>query len=290
MPELPEVETVRRGLEPVFTGSGLEQVELRRADLRFPFPPGFAARLAGRRVEALKRRAKYLLGELDSGETLIMHLGMSGSFRIDADDPEGAYHRAVTTKPAHDHVVFHFTSGASVTYNDPRRFGFMLLVPRGEMAAHPLFNGLGVEPLGPELTPQRLAEELRGRKAPLKAALLDQRIIAGLGNIYVCEAMHRSHLSPLRAAGTLVDAKGKPKRGLVDLVEAIRQVLGEAIEAGGSSLRDHRQTDGSLGYFQHSFRVYDREDAPCPTPGCRGHVSRVIQSGRSTFFCRDCQK
>ncbi|TDX60246.1 DNA-(apurinic or apyrimidinic site) lyase [Methylosinus sp. sav-2] len=290
MPELPEVETVRRGLEPVFTGSGLAQVELRRADLRFPFPPGFAARLAGRRVEALKRRAKYLLGELDSGETLIMHLGMSGSFRIDADDPEGAYHRAATTKPAHDHVVFHFTSGASVTYNDPRRFGFMLLVPRGEMAAHPLFNGLGVEPLGPELTPQRLAEELRGRKAPLKAALLDQRIIAGLGNIYVCEAMHRSHLSPLRAAGTLVDAKGKPKRGLVDLVEAIRQVLGEAIEAGGSSLRDHRQTDGSLGYFQHSFRVYDREDAPCPTPGCRGHVSRVIQSGRSTFFCRDCQK
>ncbi|PWB95320.1 bifunctional DNA-formamidopyrimidine glycosylase/DNA-(apurinic or apyrimidinic site) lyase [Methylosinus sporium] len=290
MPELPEVETVRRGLEPVFTGSGLAQVELRRADLRFPFPQGFAARLAGRRVEALKRRAKYLLGELDSGETLIMHLGMSGSFRIDADDPEGAYHRAVTTKPAHDHVVFHFTSGASVTYNDPRRFGFMLLVPRGEMAAHPLFNGLGVEPLGPELTPQRLAEELRGRKAPLKAALLDQRIIAGLGNIYVCEAMHRSYLSPLRAAGTLVDAKGKPKRGLVDLVEAIRQVLGEAIEAGGSSLRDHRQTDGSLGYFQHSFRVYDREDAPCPTPGCRGHVSRVIQSGRSTFFCRDCQK
>lgn len=290
MPELPEVETVRRGLEPVFTGSGLAHVELRRADLRFPFPQGFAARLAGRRVEALKRRAKYLLGELDSGETLIMHLGMSGSFRIDADDPEGAYHRAVTTKPAHDHVVFHFTSGASVTYNDPRRFGFMLLVPPGEMAAHPLFDGLGVEPLGPELTPQRLALGLRGRKAPLKAALLDQRIIAGLGNIYVCEAMHRSHLSPLRAAGTLVDAKGKPKRGLVDLVEAIRQVLGEAIEAGGSSLRDHRQTDGSLGYFQHSFRVYDREDAPCPTPGCRGHVSRVIQSGRSTFFCRDCQK
>ncbi|WP_036290070.1 bifunctional DNA-formamidopyrimidine glycosylase/DNA-(apurinic or apyrimidinic site) lyase [Methylosinus sp. PW1] len=290
MPELPEVETVRRGLEPVFTGSGLAQVELRRADLRFPFPQGFAARLAGRRVEALKRRAKYLLGELDSGETLIMHLGMSGSFRIDADGPEGAYHRAVSTKPAHDHVVFRFTSGASVTYNDPRRFGFMLLVPRGEMATHPLFDGLGVEPLGPELTPQRLAEELRGRKAPLKAALLDQRIIAGLGNIYVCEAMHRSHLSPLRAAGTLVDAKGKPKRGLSDLVEAIKQVLGEAIEAGGSSLRDHRQTDGSLGYFQHSFRVYDREDAPCPTAGCRGHVSRVIQSGRSTFFCRDCQK
>jgi len=290
MPELPEVETVRRGLEPVFTGSRLELVELRRGDLRFPFPPGFAARLAGRRVAALKRRAKYLLGELDDGETLIMHLGMSGSFRIDADDGRGVRHRAASTKAAHDHVVFHFASGASVTYNDPRRFGFMLLVPGAELAAHPLFAGLGVEPLGPELTPQRLASGLRGRKAPLKAALLDQRIIAGLGNIYVCEALHRAHLSPLRAAGTLVDAKGRPKRGLVDLVEAIRRVLGEAIEAGGSSLRDHRQTDGSLGYFQHSFRVYDREDAPCPTPGCRGHVSRVIQSGRSTFFCRECQK
>ncbi|WP_159731402.1 bifunctional DNA-formamidopyrimidine glycosylase/DNA-(apurinic or apyrimidinic site) lyase [Methylosinus sp. Ce-a6] len=290
MPELPEVETVRRGLEPVFTGSRLELVELRRGDLRFPFPPGFAARLAGRRVAALKRRAKYLLGELDDGETLIMHLGMSGSFRIDADDGQGVRHRAASTKAAHDHVVFHFASGASVTYNDPRRFGFMLLVPRAELAAHPLFAGLGVEPLGPELTPERLAEELRGRKAPLKAALLDQRIIAGLGNIYVCEALHRAHLSPLRAAGTLVDAKGRPKRGLVDLVEAIRRVLGEAIEAGGSSLRDHRQTDGSLGYFQHSFRVYDREDAPCPTPGCRGHISRVIQSGRSTFYCRECQK
>jgi len=290
MPELPEVETVRRGLEPVFTGSGLERVELRRADLRFPFPRDFAARLAGRRVETLRRRAKYLVGELDDGETLIMHLGMSGSFRIDADDPEAVHHRAASTKAAHDHVLFHFANGASVTYNDPRRFGFMLLVPRAELPAHPLFAGLGVEPLGPELTPQRVAEELRGRKAPLKAALLDQRIIAGLGNIYVCEAMHRAHLSPLRAAGTLVDAKGRPKRGLVDLVEAIRQVLGEAIVAGGSSLRDHRQTDGSLGYFQHSFRVYDREDAPCPTPGCGGNVSRVTQSGRSTFFCRECQK
>lgn len=289
MPELPEVETVRRGLEPVFTGSAIERVELRRGDLRFPFPPGFAARLAGRRVEALRRRAKYILGELDDGETLVMHLGMSGSFRIDAADGRGVHDGAASAKAGHDHVVLHFASGASVTYNDPRRFGFMLLVARGELSMHPLFAGLGVEPLGPELTPQHLAQELRGRKAPLKAALLDQRIIAGLGNIYVCEALHRAHLSPLRAAGTLVDSKGRPKRGLVDLVEAIRQVLGEAIEAGGSSLRDHRQTDGSLGYFQHSFRVYGRENAPCPTPGCRGHVSRAIQSGRSTFFCRACQ-
>jgi formamidopyrimidine-DNA glycosylase len=166
----------------------------------------------------------------------------------------------------------------------------MLLIPQAELGAHPVFAQLGMEPLGPELTPERLAAALEGRKAPLKAMLLDQRIIAGLGNIYVCEALHRAHLSPLRAGGGLVDAKGRPKRGLVALVEAIRQVLREAIAAGGSSLRDHRQTDGSLGYFQHSFRVYDREDAPCPTPGCRGHVSRITQAGRSTFFCRDCQK
>ncbi|MBY6243180.1 bifunctional DNA-formamidopyrimidine glycosylase/DNA-(apurinic or apyrimidinic site) lyase [Methylosinus sp. Sm6] len=290
MPELPEVETVRRGLEPVFTGSPIERVELRRGDLRFPFPQSFAARLEGRRVAALGRRAKYLVGALDDETALVMHLGMSGSFRIDAFDPEGVFHRARDTKAAHDHVVFDFASGARVTYNDPRRFGFMLLVPFAELPAHPLFAGLGVEPLGPELTPERLAAALAGRKAPLKAALLDQRIIAGLGNIYVCEALHRAHLSPLRAAGALIDAKGRPKRGLIDLVGAIREVLREAIEAGGSSLRDHRQTDGSLGYFQHSFRVYDREDAPCPTPGCRGQVSRVAQSGRSTFFCRECQK
>lgn len=290
MPELPEVETVRRGLAPVFTGSGLERVETRRGDLRFPFPPRFSERLAGRRVTALGRRAKYLVATLDDGEALVMHLGMSGSFRIDAADPQAVHHRAASAKAAHDHVVFHFAGGARVTYNDPRRFGFMLLVPKAELAAHRLLAGLGVEPLGDELTPERLAEALRGRKAPLKAALLDQRIIAGLGNIYVCEALHRARLSPLRAAGELVDAKGGPRRGLAGLVAAIKQVLGEAIEAGGSSLRDHRQTDGSLGYFQHSFRVYDREDAPCPTPGCRGHVARIAQGGRSTFFCRACQK
>jgi formamidopyrimidine-DNA glycosylase len=290
MPELPEVETVRRGLEPVFMGSPIERVELRRGDLRFPFPPAFAERLAGRRVATLGRRAKYLVGELDDGAALVMHLGMSGSFRIDADDPEGVFHRARDTKAAHDHVVLHFAGGARITYNDPRRFGFMLLVPLADLPAHPLFAGLGVEPLGPEMTPERLAAALEGRKAPLKAALLDQRIIAGLGNIYVCEALHRAHLSPLRAAGGLVDAKGRPKRGLADLVRSIREVLGEAIAAGGSSLRDHRQTDGSLGYFQHSFRVYGREEAPCPTPGCRGMVARIAQGGRSTFFCRDCQK
>jgi formamidopyrimidine-DNA glycosylase len=287
MPELPEVETVRRGLLPAFTGSAIARVELRRPDLRFPLPPGFAARLAGRRVTALRRQAKYLVAELDDGNALVLHLGMSGSFRIDGHElPE----RARTTKDAHDHVVLHFADGERITYNDPRRFGFMLLVPLAELPAHPLFARLGIEPLGPGMTPERLAEALGGRKAPLKAALLDQSVVGGLGNIYVCEALHRAHLSPRRAAGSLVDAKGRPKRGLVDLTQAVKDVLQEAIEAGGSSLRDHRQTDGSLGYFQHAFRVYDREGAPCPTPGCRGTISRIVQSGRSTFYCPLCQK
>lgn len=287
MPELPEVETVRRGLAPVFTGAMIERVELRRADLRFPFPEGFAARLAGRQILGLRRQAKYLIGDLDDAQALIMHLGMSGSFRIDAraEDEESFRHERL-----HDHVVFHFCGGARVTYNDPRRFGFMLLATGAELALHPLFARLGVEPLGPEMNAGALAERLRGRKAPLKTTLLDQKIIAGLGNIYVCEALHRAGLSPLRAAGDLVTSKGKPKRALADLTEAIQQVLREAIEAGGSSLRDHRQTDGSLGYFQHSFRVYDREDAPCPVPGCRGQIRRIAQAGRSTFFCNECQR
>jgi formamidopyrimidine-DNA glycosylase len=290
MPELPEVETVRRGLAPVFTGAAIERMELRRADLRFPFPQGFTARLEGRRVLALRRQAKYLIGELDDAQTLIMHLGMSGSFRIDAGDPEGRFHHARGDDRTHDHVVFHFADGSKVTYNDPRRFGFMLMTPSAELARHPLLAHLGIEPLGPDMTPDALAARLRGRKAPLKTTLLDQKIVAGLGNIYVCEALHRARLSPLRAAGDLVTSKGKPKRALADLTQAIQEVLREAIEAGGSSLRDHRQTDGSLGYFQHSFRVYDREDAPCPTPGCRGQVRRIGQAGRSTFYCGDCQK
>jgi formamidopyrimidine-DNA glycosylase len=281
MPELPEVETVRRGLAPVFTGARIARVELRRADLRFPFPEGFAARLAGRRVASLTRRAKYLIGELDDGAALVMHLGMSGSFRIDA---AGGFQSPRAKNPAHDHVVFHFDSGARVTYNDPRRFGFMLLERADALDAHPLFAKLGVEPLGGAMTAATLAEALRDRKAPLKAALLDQRVIAGLGNIYVCEALHRARLSPLRAAGRLA-----PK-SLERLSGAIRDVLGEAIRSGGSSLRDHRRTDGSLGYFQHSFRVYDREGAACPTRGCKGTIERVAQSGRSTFFCRACQK
>ncbi len=229
MPELPEVETVRRGLEPVFAGSKIARVELRRADMRFPFPEGFAARLAGRRVVRLNRRAKYLIGELDDGLALVLHLGMSGSFRIDAAGAPGEFHSPRAKNPAHDHVVFHFDSGARVTYNDPRRFGFMLLKHADALDAHPLFAKLGVEPLGGAMTAATLAAALKNRKAPLKSALLDQRIIAGLGNIYVCEALHRARLSPLRAAGSLAS------KSLERLSGAIRDVLGEAIRAGGSS-------------------------------------------------------
>jgi formamidopyrimidine-DNA glycosylase len=290
MPELPEVETVRRGLAPVFEGAAIDRVDLNRADLRFPFSPRFRQRLKGRRVETLTRRAKYLVAELDNGESLAMHLGMSGSFRILEASPIGEPYYPRGRDPAHDHVVFYFRSGVRVTYNDPRRFGFMLLFAPGERECDPLFAGLGVEPLGPDMRAETLAERLRGRKTPLKAALLDQRTIAGLGNIYVCEALHRARLSPLGAAGDLVSAAGKPTVGLKRLTQAIREVLTQAIEAGGSSLRDHRQTDGSLGYFQHNFRVYDREGAACATRGCTGRVSRIVQAGRSTFFCESCQK
>jgi formamidopyrimidine-DNA glycosylase len=284
MPELPEVETVRRGLAPVFEGGVIARVALRRPNLRFPFPKDFAKRLEGRRVTALRRRAKYLVAALDDGSSLVMHLGMSGSFRIDHGPPIGEPYIPRGRDPAHDHVVFEFETGARVTYNDPRRFGYMLLLGPGEIESDPLFRDLGVEPLGPEMTPEFLAETLQGRKAPLKAALSDQKTIAGLGNIYVCEALFRAGLSPTRAAGSLTSA------AIGRLARAIREVLAEAIEAGGSSLRDHRQTDGSLGYFQHNFRVYDREGAPCSRKGCKGVIARITQGGRSTFFCPKCQK
>ena len=290
MPELPEVETVRRGLAPVFENSAIARVELRRADLRFPFPTDFCARLANRRVVALRRRAKYLLGELAHGETLLMHLGMSGSFRVDEAAPVAESYYARSNHPAHDHVVFHFEDGARVTYNDPRRFGFMLLLAAGESERHPLLAALGGEPLDPAMDARKLAKVFQDRAAPLKSALLDQKNIAGLGNIYVCEALHRARLSPLRSAGSLVDASGRPLKDLARLATAIKRVLSEAIEAGGSSLRDHRRADGSLGYFQHDFRVYDRAGDACPTPNCDGRISRVIQAGRSTFYCPVCQK
>jgi len=293
MPELPEVETVRRGLEPFMAGQAFTKVEQRRPNLRFPFPEGFAGRLEGRRLTGLGRRAKYLLGDLEDGTVLVMHLGMSGSFRIDYEGDgkaPGVFHHDRSKNAAHDHVVFEMSNGARVTYNDPRRFGFMDLIARSDLPAHPLFRDIGIEPLGNELDGALIAAAFAGKKAPLKAALLDQTLIAGLGNIYVCEALHRAGLSPRRAAGTLAAKKGL-MLGKADLLAGtIRDVLQEAVAAGGSSLRDHRQADGTLGYFQHSFRVYDREGAACPTPECKGVIQRLVQSGRSTFFCKVCQR
>ena len=292
MPELPEVETVRRGLAPVLEDATIACVEQRRPDLRFPFPTDFAPRLTGRRVAALRRRAKYLLAELDDGATLLMHLGMSGSFRIEGGEPiaaDAVYYKR-NKDAAHDHVVLHLRDGPRLIYNDPRRFGFMLLIEPGGLEAHPLLASLGLEPTGNELGAEALASRFAGRAAPLKAVLGDQTVIAGLGNIYVCEALWRSGLSPRRAAGTLVRAGGAPTARLVRLVEAVRAVIADAIEAGGSSLRDYVQTDGSLGYFQHRFAVYDREHAPCLKPGCRGTIRRIVQSGRSTFYCPECQR
>ena len=289
MPELPEVETVRRGLAPGMAGQCIASVEQRRPDLRFPFPERFAERLTGRTITSLGRRAKYLQADLDDGNVLVMHLGMSGSFRIGGNIP-GHFHHDRSKLPAHDHIVFHMGNGAVVSYNDPRRFGFMDLIGRGELADHPHFRDMGLEPLGNELDGATIARLFDGKSAPLKAALLDQRLIAGLGNIYVCEALHRAKLSPRRAAGTLRRADGQPTERANKLAATIREVLTEAIEAGGSSLRDHRQADGSLGYFQHTFRVYDREGETCQTPKCRGVVRRVVQSGRSTFFCGECQR
>ncbi len=289
MPELPEVETVRRGLAPAMVGARIEAVELRRGDIRFPFPPRFGERLTGRRIEAVTRRAKYLLVALDGGETLIAHLGMSGSFRIEDATP-GAFYRERSKDPKHDHVVLHLDNGKDVTYNDPRRFGFMDLAPTATLNEHPRLAGLGDEPLAAEFDAARLATLFEGVRAPLKSALLDQKRIAGLGNIYVCEALFRAKLSPLRPAGDLANARGGPTKAANALAKAIRAVLEEAIKAGGSTLRDHRQADGDLGYFQHSFAVYDREGAGCPRPGCGGTIARDAQSGRSTFSCPVCQK
>ena len=292
MPELPEVETVRRGLAPVLEGARIKRVELARPDLRFPFPRGFAKRLAGRRVAALRRRAKYLLAELDDGAVLLMHLGMSGSFRIGGPRAAGgaAHYPGREKRLDHDHVVFHLEGGVRITYNDPRRFGCMLLLRSNEVERHKLLQALGLEPTGNELSAEALAPRLKNRAAPLKAVLGDQRVIAGLGNIYACEALWRARLSPRRAAGSLVRADGRPTARLARLVEAVRAVVADAIEAGGSSLRDYVQANGELGLFQHRFAVYDRAGKPCPRPGCRATIRRVVQSGRSTFFCPGCQR
>lgn len=295
MPELPEVETVRRGLEPVMLGARVDRLELRRPDLRFPFPKGFADAVAGRKITSVGRRAKYLLLDLEDGQVVIMHLGMSGRFLIGAKDPAqpGGFYYNGARLPAHDHVIFHLQAadGArEVIYNDARRFGFMDMVSRDAMDTNKHLGGLGVEPDGNALTPDFLATAFAGKTAPLKAALLDQRVVAGLGNIYVCEALHMARLSPRRAAGTLVTKAGAPSVRLERLTDAIRTVIANAILAGGSSLRDYVHADGSLGYFQHSFNAYDRAGAPCSQEGCGGTIRRIVQSGRSTFYCPRCQK
>jgi len=287
MPELPEVETVRRGLEPVLAGARLSRVEARRPDLRFPLPDGFVQRLTGARILRLDRRAKYLLAPTDRDETLVMHLGMSGRFEIEGASARaarpGGFAMAQPPDPKHAHVVFETEAGARVTYFDPRRFGYMALLDSATLTDHPWFSALGPEPLGCDFDTDYLAEAFAGRRQPVKSALLDQRNIAGLGNIYVCEALHRAGISPERAAGDI------PRRKLGVLTRAIRAVLGEAIEAGGSTLRDYAAADGSLGYFQHSFAVYGREGEACRKRGCGGQVERIVQSGRSTFACALCQ-
>lgn len=295
MPELPEVETVRRGLAPHMEGGAIRKLTLKRGDLRFPFPEDFAGRVQGHKILALSRRAKYLLVNLENDLTIIAHLGMSGSFRIEADRDEtpGDFHRPRGKDEAHDHVIFDVDrpdGSVRIVYNDPRRFGFMHLMATSELDRYPAFAGLGPEPTGNFLSADYLAQRFRSKKQPLKSALLDQKVVAGLGNIYVCEALYRAHLLPTRSATSIVKANGKPSKALELLTDDIRIVIGEAIEAGGSSLRDHIQADGSLGYFQHHFRVYDREDEPCLTPNCNGTVSRITQAGRSTFFCPICQK
>lgn len=283
MPELPEVETVMRGLDPVMRDSVIASVDVNRPDLRWPFPVDMKQRLDGARVVGLRRRSKYVLIDLDRGETLIVHLGMSGRMLV-TGAMIGGFHHAHVAPEKHDHVVFHMQDGARVTFNDPRRFGAMDMVATDQLEQHKFFAKMGPEPLSNSFDAAYLYDSLKGRKSPIKSALLDQRIVAGLGNIYVCEVLFRTGISPLRKAGTL------KKQQTEALVPAIRQVLEDAILAGGSSLKDFRRADGELGYFQHRFNVYDQEGAPCPTPECSGEVKRVIQSGRSSFYCPICQR
>jgi formamidopyrimidine-DNA glycosylase len=337
MPELPEVETVRKGLEPILVGNAFARVEQRRPDLRFPLPKDFGARLSGRKVKALDRRAKYLLARLDDGEVLVMHLGMSGKFRIDPSnskeppcrsflaqgddrptsplegevkkkhrtapqespppltgrDREGGEQTGaeiVKSIPKHEHIVFHMQDGVSVRYADARRFGYMDLITAGALESHALFKGLGVEPLSSAFTAEWLAARLKGKATPIKSALVDQRLIAGLGNIYACEALFAACISPLKLAGTLPTKTGKPTPKIEALVVAVKSVLESAIKAGGSSLRDYRHADGRLGRFQHRFKVYGREGKPCARKSCRGTVRRIVQGGRSTFYCPACQR
>ncbi len=282
MPELPEVETVRRGLEPAMVGQVITHAAVNRPDLRWPFPPNMAERLTGARVNALRRRSKYILADLSTGESLLIHLGMSGRMLV-SGQAQGSFHHDHPAAQKHDHVVLDMANGARITFNDARRFGAMDLLPTLNAEAHPLLASIGPEPLGNGFHEAYFATKLAGRNTPIKSALLDQAIVAGLGNIYVCETLFRARIHPATKARDVTQAQ------VTALVPIIRAVLSEAIEAGGSSLRDFRQADGELGYFQHSFHVYDREGAPCVTEGCQGRITRLVQSGRSSFFCPSCQ-
>ncbi|GAB5448951.1 bifunctional DNA-formamidopyrimidine glycosylase/DNA-(apurinic or apyrimidinic site) lyase [Gymnodinialimonas sp.] len=283
MPELPEVETVRRGLLPVLEGARIAKAAVNRPDLRWPFPDRMAQRLTGATVTALRRRSKYILADLDTKETLLIHLGMSGRMQI-SGDVVGSFHHHHPAAEKHDHVVLDTDAGARITFNDARRFGAMDLMDTARQDQHWLIKDLGPEPLGNSFNEAHLIAAFKGKSSPVKTALLDQRIVSGLGNIYVCEALWRAGISPLRQAGRISATR------VASLVPIIRDVLGEAIEAGGSSLRDHRQATGELGYFQHTFRVYGQEDQPCQTPECTEKIIRKVQSGRSSFYCPACQR
>jgi len=283
MPELPEVETVRSGLAPAMEGQVIASAAVNRPDLRWPFPDRMAERLTGKTVLRLRRRSKYILADLGSGETLLIHLGMSGRMTV-SGDPLGQFVRDHPAQQKHDHVVLNMANGARIIFNDPRRFGMMDLMPTKTAEQHKLLAALGPEPLGNDFHEDHLIAAFKGRNIPVKTALLDQKTVAGLGNIYVCEVLYRTKIAPTRKVGNIT-----PKR-VATLVPAIRQVLSEAIKAGGSSLRDFRQADGELGYFQHSFDVYGREGAPCHTEGCRQVIQRITQGGRSTFHCTQCQR
>lgn len=283
MPELPEVETVRRGLAPSMEGQIITRAQVNRPDLRWPFPDNMADRLNGQRVEQLRRRSKYILADLSSGETLLIHLGMSGRMLV-SGDPLGQFVHDHPAPEKHDHVVFDMENGARITFNDPRRFGAMDLLDTKTAESHPLLAKIGPEPLSNDFSESHLIEALKSRRTPIKTALLDQKTVAGLGNIYVCEVLFRAKLHPATKAAEISE------RRIAAVVPIIREVLQQAIEAGGSSLKDFRQADGELGYFQHSFDVYGREGEPCKTPGCSDSVARISQSGRSSFFCPYCQR
>ncbi|MGX9355985.1 bifunctional DNA-formamidopyrimidine glycosylase/DNA-(apurinic or apyrimidinic site) lyase [Roseobacteraceae bacterium S113] len=283
MPELPEVETVMRGMAPAMEGTRIVRADVNRPDLRWPFPERMAERLSGQDVQRLRRRSKYILADLSSGESLLIHLGMSGRILI-SGDPLGQFVHDHPAAEKHDHVVFHMENGARITFNDPRRFGAMDLLETATAESHALLASIGPEPFGNSFNEAYLTEALAQRNTPIKSALLDQKLVAGLGNIYVCETLYRVGVSPRRKA------RNVPKAKVSAMVPVIREVLQEAIDAGGSSLRDFRQADGELGYFQHSFDVYGREGALCHTPECGAEIQRIVQSGRSSFFCPSCQR